>query len=145
MLNLPQIESDLATAMRSRDALAVDTLRGLKTRIQNEKIAKQRELEEADILALVKNEVKKRRESAKVYEQGGRAELAAKELSEAQILQKYLPPEISESEIADKASEVIAENAFTQKDFGQAMGKLKALLPNADGAVLAKILKEKLT
>lgn len=144
MLNLAQIESDLSVALKARDSLTADTLRGLKTRIQNEKIAKQKELSEDDILALVRNEIKKRRESAQVYEKGGRAELASKELSEAQILQKYLPPEIPESEIAVKADAVIAENSFAQKDFGQAMGKLKALLPSVDGAVLAKILKEKL-
>lgn len=144
MLDLSQIEADLNSSLKARDSLTTDTLRGLKTRIQNEKIAKQKDLSETEISALIRNEVKKRREAANVYEQGGRSELAAKEISEVEVLQKYLPPEISESEIAVKVDALISENSYIQKDFGQAMGKLKALLPDADGAVVAKVLKEKL-
>jgi uncharacterized protein YqeY len=144
MLNLSQIESDLTDAIKSRNPVSVDTLRGLKTRIQNEKIAKQKDLEESDVLALIRNEVKRRRESATAFEQGGRKELAEKELLEVEVLQKYLPPEMSEEQISTKVEEIMAGGEYSEKDFGQLMGKLKAALPEADGAVLAKILKEKL-
>ena len=66
MLSLSQIEQDLIAAMKARDQMAVDTLRGLKTRLQNEKIAKAKELNEADIVVLIRNEVKRRKEAAEI-------------------------------------------------------------------------------
>ena len=144
-MNLAQIESDLTTAIKAKDQIAVDVLRGLKTRVQNEKISKMRDLSEADIVALVRSEVKKRKEAAEVYEKGGRAELAEKENKEASILQKYLPAQMSEVELSTLIDKSISENNFIAKDFGAAMGKLKAQVGDkADGATLAKILKEKL-
>jgi hypothetical protein len=145
MISLSQIESDLVTAMKAKDQLAVETLRGLKTRIQNEKVAKMKDLAEADLVGLVKNEIKRRKDSAEVYTQAGRQELAGKELKEAGILEKYLPPQMSEAELSALIDSVIKENSFVAADFGKAMGKLKAQVGNsADGASLAKILKEKL-
>jgi uncharacterized protein YqeY len=158
MISLKQIESDLVTAMKAKDQLSVGVLRGLKTRIQNEKAAKGRpealtegsipgskELTEEEILALVRSEIKKRKEAAAGFERGGNAESSQKELQEAEILGKFLPPQMSEEEIAKMAEEIIASGGFKAQDFGKAMGALKAKAgSNADGAVLAKILKEKL-
>lgn len=144
MLSLTQIESDLTQSLKARDSLTANVLRALKTRIQNEKIAKQKDLTDVEISALVRNELKRRKEAAGVYEQGGRSELAEKEILEAQVLQKYLPPEMSESQITSEVEKLLSENSFTIKDLGQAMGKLKAAMPDADGALVAKILKEKL-
>jgi uncharacterized protein YqeY len=150
MLNLSQIEQDLTAALKSRDALSVDVLRGLKTRIQNVKIAKAsalggKDLPEEDVLALVRSEVKRRKEAAEAFRTGNRPELADKELKEAEILSRYLPAQMSEQQVSELADKVIAENGFAAKDLGQAMGKLKALAgKQADGAVMAKVLKEKL-
>ncbi|MCL5009290.1 MAG: GatB/YqeY domain-containing protein [Patescibacteria group bacterium] len=145
MLSLSQIETDLVAAIKSKQQALVETLRGLKTRIQNEQIAKMKELAEADIVALVKSEVKRRKEAAETYVTGGRAELAEKELMEAGFLEKYLPPQMSESQIAEMAEKLIAEKGFTAADFGKAMGQLKAQAgQNADGSLLAKVLKEQL-
>lgn len=147
MLTLSQIESDLVTAMKAKDQLAVDTLRGLKTRIQNQKTAAngRGDLTEDGLLALVKSEVKRRKEAAQTYVQGQRQELADKELAESAILEKYLPAQMSDAELSKLVEKVIAENSFAPKDFGAAMGKLKAQVGNtADGGALAKILKEKL-
>jgi uncharacterized protein YqeY len=89
--------------------------------------------------------VKRRKEAAAVYKTGGREELAQKELSESVILEKYLPEQMSAEKLSELVEKTIAENGFGAKDFGAAMGKLKAQAGNlADGAVLAKILKEKL-
>lgn len=145
MLSLDQIETEIKEAIKAKDQLLVDTLRGLKTRIQNEKIAKMKDLGESEILALVKSEVKKRKEAAESYGIGGRAELQGKELKEAAILEKFLPPQMQESELKVLVEKVIAENNFTVKDFGKAMGQLKAQVGEAaDGSKLAKLLKEKL-
>lgn len=147
MLNLSQIESDLKTALKARDALTADTLRGLKTRIQNEQTAAGRteDLSEPEIVALIRSEVKRRRDAAEAFEKGGRAELADKELKESAILQKYLPAQLSEQQVGEIIDKAIAGQNATAADFGKVMGKLKAQLGDqADGATLAKLLKEKL-
>ncbi len=159
MISLQQIETDLTTAIKARDQMAADVLRGLKTRIQNEKTAARRrpdpalnageaslgDLSETEIVALIRSEVKKRKEAATSYENGGRKELAEKENREAEILQKYLPQQMSEEELSALLDKTILENGFSAKDFGQAMGKIKSAVGDkADGATLAKLLKEKL-
>lgn len=145
MLSLAQIEQDLTFAIKAKDQVAMDTLRGLKTRLQNEKISRQKDLSEAEIAALVKNEVKRRREAAESYKAGGRAELAEKELREKSILEKYLPEQMGEAELSALTDKFLSQNRFSAKDFGAAMGKLKAYAGDkADGGALAKLLKEKL-
>lgn len=145
MLSLEQIEKDLTAAMKEKNQLAVETLRGLKTRVQNEKISKMADLSETDMLGLVRSEVKRRKEAAQTYQSGGRGELAQKELDEAAVLEKYLPQAMPEEQLQELVDKVITENNFTAKDFGQAMAKLKGKLgAAADGAILARMLKEKL-
>jgi uncharacterized protein YqeY len=145
MISLSQIEQDLTSAMKAKDQVAVDTLRGLKTRMQNQKIAKGKDLSEADIMSLIRSEVKKRKEAVAAFMSGGRQEMADKEAQEAGILEKYLPQQMPETELVALVEKVLLENSFTAKDFGAAMGKLKALAGDkADGAALARVLKEKL-
>lgn len=146
MISLKQIETDLITAMKTKDQIVVDVLRGLKTRIQNERVTKMvAELSEDDILALVRSEIKRRKEAAAGFEKGGNTVSQNKELKEIEILQKFLPPQMPEEEIAKMAEEIIVSGGFTAADFGKAMGMLKARAgTNADGAIVAKILKSKL-
>ena len=154
MLSLQQIETDLTTAMKAKDQIAVDTLRGLKVRLQNERISQKSrgagsgsagDLAESDIVILVKSEIKRRKEAAESFTAGNRPEMAKKELLEAEILQKYLPEQMSEAALSALADEVISKNNFTAQDFGKAMGVLKAKVGNsADGGLMARILKEKL-
>jgi len=75
MPSLQQIESDLKLAMMEKNQTAMDVLRGLKTRLHNEKIAKGQELSEEDITGLLRSELKKRKEAAGAYSKGGRQEL----------------------------------------------------------------------
>jgi uncharacterized protein YqeY len=145
MITLQQIESELVTAMKAKDQTTVDTLRGLKVRLQNEKIAKMAELTEEQIVALVKSEIKRRKEAAESFTAGGRAEMAEKELAEVKILEKYLPQQMSEQQIVAIIDEVLAANTFAAVDFGKAMVAVKAKVGNsADGGLVAKLLKEKL-
>jgi uncharacterized protein len=145
MINLASIETDLQSALKQRDRLRADTLRALKTRIQNEQIAKGKELEEADVVTLIRSEVKRRKEAAEAYTNGGREELATKEQDELNVLQHYLPAQLGEEQTAAKVKELIAVNNWTVKDFGPAMGKLKAEFgDSADGATISKILKDNL-
>lgn len=146
MLSLSQIENDLKEALKAKDRLALEALRGLKTRIQNEKVAKMKEdLSEDEILALIRSELKKRREAAESFKTGGRTELMEKELGEADVFQKYLPQQMSEEQIAQMVESMLSGQAYTTGDFGKLMGQLKLKAGNAaDGALLAKVLKEKL-
>ncbi len=146
MINLQQIETDLTAAIKAKRQIAVDTLRGLKARVQNEKIAKTKpELSEDELLGLVRSEIKRRKEAAESFAKGGRPELREKELAEAEILQNYLPAQMSEEAVAHLAGQIISDNNFTAADFGRAMGILKAKVgAAAEGGLLAKILKEKL-
>ncbi len=146
MADLSQIEQALTEAMKKRNQVAVDTLRGLKTRIENERIARGQSLTEADISVLVRSELKRRNEAAESYKTGGRPELAEKELAEAKFLSGFLPPQLSEAEISSRIDQAVSDNGWTVKDFGAAMGKLKAELGDqADGATIAKLLKTKLS
>jgi uncharacterized protein YqeY len=149
MINLSTIESDLTTALKARDSVRVETLRALKTRLQNEQIATasdsgRTELTEDQILSLIRSEVKRRKEAAQAFTDGDRKEQADRELEEAKILSGYLPAGPSSDQIVAEIDKLITENTYTAKDFGQAMGKLKALLPTADGGELASQLKAKL-
>ena len=145
MLSSQQIDTDLTVAIKAKDQIAADTLRGLKTRIQNERISKMRDLSESDLVVLVRSEVKKRKEAAEVYQKGGRQELADKELREALILEKYLPVQMPEAELLSLIKKIITENNFIAKDFGAAMGMLKKQVGDkAEGATLAKLLKDRL-
>lgn len=144
-LSLPTIEELLVEKLKAKDQLAVDTLRGLKTRITNEQITKGGPLTSDEILALVKSEFKRRTEAAKAFTEGGRTEAAAKELAEGQILAQFLPAQVSEEEIVNTIEQKIAAEGWTASDFGKAMGVLKQQFGNsADGGLVAKILKEKL-
>lgn len=144
-LSLSQIEQQLTANLKEKNQIAVDTLRGLKTRITNEQIAKGQELSSDDILALVRSEVKRRKEAVEAFTTGGRSEQAAKEQQEIEILNQFLPAQMSEDEIAAKIDAQISANGWTAADFGKAMGTMKQELgSNADGAVIAQVLKSKL-
>lgn len=147
MANLAEIESDVHTALKARDSLTADTLRGLKTRIQNEQIAQGHELSEEEIVALVSSEVKRRKEAAAAFTEGGRPELAEKELSESTILQKYLPAQVDEAQLKQEVEALVKESGWsTKKDFGIAMAALKAKYgASADSGTLAKLLQELLS
>lgn len=155
MISLSQIEQDLTAAVKAKDQIAVDTLRGLKNRIHNEQIARhpakdssasgEKDLGEAEITALVRSELKRRKEAVAAYKNGGREELAQKELQEAAILEKYMPAQMSEADLLAFIDKTIVANNFSAADFGKAMGMLKDKVGDkADGATLARLLKEKL-
>ncbi len=153
MISLQLIESDIKDALKSRNQIAADTLRGLKVRIQNEQITKlshgaseaDKVLSEEEIVSLVQSEVKRRREAAKSFSDGGRQESADKELLEAEILQKYLPAQLSDEAILAIIDEVIAQQDAHAADFGKVMGQVKARVgQSADGASVARLVKERL-
>jgi len=141
-----QINKDLKTAMLARNAFETTVLRGLKASILDEevKLGKREEgLNNSEIETLVAREVKKRKEAASLLDE----ERAENELKEAEILSKYLPEMASEDEIRASVKAEIAEmGEVSIKQMGAIIGKMKAKFGNsADGAVLAKIVKEELS
>jgi uncharacterized protein YqeY len=134
-----QIQSDITTAMRGGDALRRDVLRMAANAAYNVEKRNQRALTEDEYLAVLTKEVKTRRESVEAYTQGGRADLAAKEQAEIDILSEYLPESLSEAEIDALVEEAItATGATSARDLGKVMGWLAAKTRGrADGKVVS--------
>ena len=144
-----QIEEDLKAAMLARESEKVTTLRGLKSAILDEEVKEgKREdgLSNEEIEKIVAKEVKKRKEAIEFYEADGRGDLVESESAEIEVLQKYLPKQMSEEEIKEKIDEVlnsISDGEVVQ--LGVVIGKVKMLVGNAaDGALVAKLVKERI-
>ena len=146
------IQNDMKAALlsgESGDRFVGDTLRNLKAAILDEEVKQNKReegLSDEDVEKIVAREVKKRNESMAVYEQNGRPELAETERKEAEVLAKYLPEQLSEDEIRKVVTAKVAELGVSgPQAMGQVIGALKQQLGNtADGATLAKIVKETL-
>lgn len=140
-----QINADLKAAMLSRDAFTTNVLRGLKASILDEevKLNKREEgLNDSEIETLVAREVKKRNEAATLLDE----ERAKNELEEAKVISKYLPEMASEDDIRNAVKEEISKiDNPSVKQMGMVIGAVKAKFgTSADGAILAKIVKEEL-
>ena len=140
------ISNDLKAAFLGGNRFISDTLKGLKAVILNQEIAlgkREEGLTDAEVEAVVQKEVKKRRESAEIYTQAGRDELAQKELDEMAILEKYLPQQLSEAEIEALLRQIIDESKLTldAKNQGMLIGQVKKRVGSAaDGAVVARVV-----
>lgn len=144
-----ELNADLKAAMLARDSFLSDTLKGLKAAILNQEIAngkREEGLGDAEIEALFAREAKKRLEAAELYEKGGNQESAEKERREYEVIQGYLPEQLSEDEVTKLIDEAIAStDASDIKDMGKVIGAVKAKAGNsADGALVAKLVKAKL-
>jgi len=144
-----KLADDIKNAMKSGDKIKLEVARMLQTMLKRREIerrAEGKELTEEDEIQVIKSEIKKRKEAIELFEKGGRNDLAEKERKELEILNEYLPEQMSEEEIAKFVDNVIKEiGATSPKDFGKVMGRvMKELAGKADGAVVQKIVKEKL-
>ena len=144
-----RIENDMKAALLGGDRFVGDTLRNLKAAILNEEVAQGKRdegLADAEIEKVIAKEVKKRHESATLYEQNGREESAAEERREAEVLSRYLPQQLSEAEVKAIVDAKVAELGATDaRMMGQVIGAVKAQAGNtADGALIAKLVKEAL-
>lgn len=144
-----RLEQDIKDALLSGDKTRAMTLRGLKAVLLNVKVAEgKREsgLDDEEVQAVLAKESKKRQESADLYVQGGNQARADAELAEKAIVDAYLPAQLSEADITKLADDVIAQTgAAGPQAMGQVIGQVKAKAgAAADGAVIARIVKEKL-
>ena len=127
-------------AQRSKDSLRLNTIRSVISSIKNQEIDLRKELQDEDVLPLITREVKKRKEAASLFEQGGRLDLMEKEKQEHAILQTYLPEQISEEDLRKRIQEVITETeAQGMKDFGKIM---KVLVPEFKGKADNGLIKD---
>lgn len=145
-----QINALLKKALLTGDKVAVSTYKGLKSAILNEAInlgIKDAGLSEAQIIVVCRKELKKRREAIDIYEKSGDIERLTQEKKEEEIIQSLLPPELSLEQIEGLVDQSIAEiGDLTLQNQGLIIGKAKQLSKNqADGAVIASVVKTKLT
>lgn len=141
-----QLQADMKTAMRDGDTLRRDTLRMVIAAAQNAAKDKRAPLTDEEAVEVIGREVKKRRESILAYEGAGRADLAAAEQSEIEILTPYLPEQLAEAEVRALVSEAIgATGATSPRDVGRVMGQLMPKVKGrADGKVVSAIVNEEL-
>lgn len=145
---LQKLETDYSQALKEKNELVLLVLRQIKTALSNAEIAKNREkLTEEEVIKLLRSEVKKRREAAALYQQGGRDELAEKEIKEIEVVNQYLPPELGEDEIKQKILTVIEKiGAVGPQDTGKVMGAvMKELGGQVDGNVVSQLVKDALS
>lgn len=141
-----KIKADLKEAIKSGDDTTRDVLRFLSSDIKNEAIKLRKELEEKDVVNVIKRGIKSRKDSVEQYTNGGRADLAEKEQKEISVLEKYMPEQMSEDEIKAIVQKVIQNMDATQaKNFGLVMKEvMKETEGRADGSVVSKVVKETL-
>jgi uncharacterized protein len=134
-----RIQTDITTAMRGGDSLRRDVLRMASNAAYNVEKREQRPLTEDEYLAVLTREVKTRRESVEAYTNGGRADLAAKEQAEIDILSEYLPQALTDAEIDALVDEgIAATGASSARDLGKVMGWLSPRTRGrADGKVVS--------
>lgn len=136
-----RIAEDMKVAMRARDTVRLDVIRLLKAAVQRREVDERCELDEQGVEQVIQKLLKQSQEAAEQFTKGGRQDLADKEHRSVDILQAYLPEQLSESEIAQAVSEAIAESdAKSMKDMGRVMALVKE---RAQGRVDMKLVSEK--
>lgn len=126
-----RINAKVKQAMRDKDSEQLGTLRLINAAIKDRDIAARSEgnhdgVSDEEILKVLARMIKQRRESAKAYEEGGRLELAEKEISEISIIEQFLPKQLSDQELQDAVKKAISETgAESIRDMGRVMGVLK--------------------
>jgi uncharacterized protein YqeY len=143
-----RLHQDMITAMKARDTVLTTTLRMGIGALKNEKVAgkQARELSEADEVAVLQREVRSRKDSAQAYTEGGRPELAAKELAEIEVLSAYLPAMLSDEELDAIVTEEVssAEQASGEKPTMRQMGAvIKAVNARTAGRAEGKVVAAK--
>jgi len=144
---LDQVQKDIVTAMKAKDEARLSALRMVKTALKKQEIDGMKPLDESAEMAVMNTLLKQRRESADMFNKGGRAELAAKEEAEIKIIEAYLPSVPSPDELEAAVTAAIAETGATSaKQMGLVMKAAQAKLAGkrVDGKALSDLVKSKL-
>ena len=142
-----QLTEDMKTAMRAKDQVSLSTIRLINAAIKQFEVDERTQADDAKVISILTKMVKQRKDSAKIYTEAGRQDLADKENAEIEILNRYLPQMMSAEEIKTVVEAVIAETgASGMADMGKVMGVLKTRLAGkADMGEVNKVLKTALT
>lgn len=139
------IDSDLKQALIEKNEIAVSALRNLKAEIKNVSIEKQRDLTEAEVLEVTRKKVKQHKDSIEGFKKGDRNDLVEREEKQMEVLLRYLPKQMEESEVRDLVKKTISDLNAQASDFGKVM---KEVLVRAEGrtegSMVSKIVKEEL-
>ena len=118
-------------ALKAKNSLKLNTIRGLISEIKNREIDLRRDLENNEIISIVSSQIKKRKEASTLFDQGGRSDLSEKENQEITFLQEYLPEQVSEEDLRKRLKEIILELGVNDiKDLGKVM---KIIIPEFKG------------
>jgi len=143
-----QLRLDLTEAIRSRDELTSGTIRMVLSALTNEEVSgkEARVLTDDEVITVLSREAKKRREASEAFETAGRADKAALEKAEGEVIAKYLPAQLSIDDIKKTIADAIAATgAAGPADMGKVMGAVKPLIAGkADGSVVSTLVKEAL-
>ena len=140
-----QIQKDIMEAMKAHNTVRTNAVRAIKSEILLAKTSGAgAEITDGDVIKLIQKLIKQRKESAAMYAQGGRQDLADNELAEAAEMEGYLPKQLSEAEVVEIVKGVIAETgASSMADMGKVMGlATKKLAGQADGRTVSTIVKK---
>ena len=143
-----KINEDLKCAMKEKDTFKLSVLRMLKSALQLEAIAKKHELSDSEIVSVIKKQVKLRKDSIEEYEKYGKDESVKNLEQEVEILNAYLPEEMSEEQILEVIESVMDEiKPTSMKDMGKVMKSVNEKLAsaNADMSLVSKLVKDKLS
>ena len=143
-----KLQSDLTNAIKSRDTIRMNTIKGIKTAIMETKTAKngKKDLEDSDIVKIIQKLAKTRKETGELYKSNNRQDLADIEFGELNVLETYLPKMLSEDEIRTIVDKTISELGVTDmKGMGRVMGTInKSYAGQVDGSMVSRIVKERL-
>lgn len=140
-----QIQKDIMEAMKAHNTVSTNAVRAIKSEILLAKTSGAgAEITDGDVIKLIQKLIKQRKESAAMYAQGGRQDLADNELAEAAEMEGYLPKQLSEAEVEEIVKGIIAETgASSMADMGKVMGlATKKLAGQADGRTVSTIVKK---
>jgi len=143
-----KILSDYKDAMKARDSVRSSLLSCLRAEIMNTALAKKKNnLDDTEVMSVVKKQIKQHQDSIEQFKKGNRDDLAEKEIKELAILELYLPPQLSESEVIKAIDEIITQTgALGLKDMGKVMKEAQSRIgASADGKLISEIVKSKLS
>lgn len=141
MTNLKdQLLSDMKGALKAKDSLRLNTIRNLNSDIKYREIDLRKELEDEEIIGLITSQIKKMKEASVLFEKGGRNDLKEKELQEKEILEAYLPAQVSEADLRLRIQEIIKETgAGGPREMGKVM---KVAVPEFKGRADNRLVKD---
>lgn len=141
-----QVMDQMKTAMKAKDTVALESLRAIKSALLLAKTSGDGEMSGDDEVKLIQKLVKQRKDSATIFSQQGREDLAGPELAQVAVLEQFLPAQLTETEIAKVVEQTIANiGASGMKDMGKVMGMVsQELAGKADGKTISTIVKNKL-